>query len=250
MKITGKIIDGLIARDENTLISFYKEYATPLANYIFNYVSNKQEAIDLAYDLLVDLPDLVNKFYHSIESERGFTRWLYIVARNRAVNYAIKNSKVEYVESLEENDAFSFVEEVVRFQIEDLQMIMKKELYQVLVLRYLYGGEKGFVRWLYRVARNKTINYLKHNSKMEVFDPSEVPHIPSFTDENIIFEIEDLQNVMPLELYSVLYLKYVYDYRVSEIQKALNLTENQVKKRLVKAREIARVFIEKIYKLK
>ncbi len=175
MRITGKIIDGLIERDETVLINFYKEYATPLANYIYRFVNNKQAAIDLAYDLLVDLPDLVNKFYHSIESERGFTRWLYIVARNRAVNYAIKNSKVEYVESLEENDAYSFVEEVVKFQIEDLEKLMKKELYQILVLRYKKG------------------------------------------------------------------------YKISEVASCMNLTINQVKKRIMKAHRIARKYIKSIY---
>ncbi len=178
MKITKNIIKGLRNRDEQTLVTFYREYSTQLSAYIYNFTKDPQVAMDLAFDLLMEIPDLVDKYYVSLEDE------------------------------------------------------------------------KGFVRWLYRVARNRTINYLKHNSKMEMFDPSEVPYIPTFTDENIIFEIEDLQNVMPLELYSVLYLKYVYDYRVSEIQKALNLTENQVKKRLVKAREIAKDFIEKIYKLK
>ena len=139
MKITDKIIEGLIARNENVLISFYKEYATPLANYISRFVSYREEAIDLAYDLLVDLPDIVAKYYHSIEDERGFTRWLYIIAKNRAVNYAIKNSRIEYVESLEENDAYTFIEEVVQFRIEDLRKIMKKELYQMMYLRYKKG---------------------------------------------------------------------------------------------------------------
>ncbi len=176
MKITGKIIEGLIARDETILINIYKEYATPLANYIYRFVTYKEEAIDLAYDLLVDLPDIVGKYYHSIEDERGFTRWLYIVAKNRAVNYAIKNNKVEYIESLEENDAFSFVEEVVKFQIEDLEKIMQKELYQMMFLRYKK------------------------------------------------------------------------DYRENEIAACMNLTINQVKKRMVKAHKAAREYIKNLYK--
>jgi len=176
MKITSKIIEDLIARDETVLISFYKEYATPLANYISRFVSYKEEAIDLAYDLLVDLPDIVNKYYHSIEGERGFTRWLYIVAKNRAVNYAIKNNRMEYVESLEENDIFSFVEEIVEFQIEDLEKVMKKELYQMLFLRYKK------------------------------------------------------------------------DYKLCEVARAMNLTTNQAKKRMVKAHKIARQYIMTLYK--
>lgn len=175
MKITDKIIDGLIARNETVLIDFYTEYANPLANYISRFVSTKNEAIDLAYDLLLDLPELVNKYYHSIEGERGFTRWLYIVAKNRAVNYAIKNNRVEYVESLEENDDFTFVEEAVNFQLEDLKKVMKQELYQILFLRYKK------------------------------------------------------------------------DYKISEVASCMNLTINQVKKRIMKAHSIARKYIIEIY---
>jgi len=178
VKITKSIIKGLRDRDEQTLVAFYQEYSSQLSAYIYNYVRDSQVAMDLTFDLLMELPDIVDKFYVSLEDE------------------------------------------------------------------------KGFVRWLYRITRNKTINYLKHNSKVETFDPLDVPYIPSFTDENIIFEIEDLQNVMPMELYAVLYLKYVHDYKISEIETALNLTNNQVKKRLVRARKIAKKFIEEIYKLK
>lgn len=178
MKITESIIKGLRDRDEQILVAFYQEYSNQLSAYIYNFVKDSQVAMDLAFDLLMELPDIVDKYYVS------------------------------------------------------------------------YDDEKGFVRWLYCVARNKTINYMKHNNKIEIVDPIDVPNVPSFADESIIFEIEDLQNVMPQELYTVLYLKYVHDYRISEIEKILNLTKNQVKKRLVKARNIAKNFIEEIYKVK
>lgn len=176
MRITKKIISSLINRDDKVLVDFYLEYANPLVSYVSRFVKDKEIASNLVMDLLLDLPELVKNYYNGLEEERGFVRWLYVVARNRPVNYYNKHSRIDYVEDLDE---------------------------------YVVGC--------------------------------------SFIDDLIKFKIEDLEEYLGDELYQIIYLKFKYDYKIDELAKALNLTENQVKKRTHKAYVIIKRVLEEVY---
>jgi len=176
MKITRKIISNIIDRDDKTLEQFYLEYANPLVSYVSKFVKDRTSASDLVMDFLSDLPQLVEKYYNGFEDERGFVRWLYIVARNRAINHNKKYFREDYVEEIDEyTESNSFVEDLIKFKIEDLEEYLDKELYDII------------------------------------------------------------------------YLKFKMDFKIDEIAKALNLTENQVKKRTHKAYVIIKKVLEEVY---
>ena len=176
MKITKEIISNLINRDDKTLEQFYLEYANPLVSYVNRFVKNIDASSELVMDLLVDLPGIVEKYYNSFEEERGFVRWLYILARNRAINYNKKNFREDFVEEIDDyTESTSFVDDLIEFKIEDLE---------------------------------------------------------EYLDE---------------EQYKIIYLKFKLDYKIDEIAKTLNLTENQVKKRTHKAYMILKKVLEEVY---
>jgi RNA polymerase sigma-70 factor (ECF subfamily) len=107
--------------------------------------------------------------------------------------------------------------------------------------------------WLYKVAKNKTIDYLRHKKHVQVYE-SDVSHLlksewtlsSSVSNMFLDSEIQDNQLRMifaachpslPKESQIALTLKTLCGFSIKEISKALLTTEANINKRLFRAKE-------------
>lgn len=161
MKIDYKTINGLVNHDPETITKFYLEYANVLASYINKFVNDKNDAADIAYNLLVDLPDLINKYYKSLDDESGLIKWMYTIAKHRAINFIKKSSKIDLVESIDVYSDCSFIDELISFKIENLQKVMSTDLYNVLYLRYKMEYRVGEIAGILHISNSQVSKKLK-----------------------------------------------------------------------------------------
>ncbi|MBM7644492.1 RNA polymerase sigma-70 factor (ECF subfamily) [Scopulibacillus daqui] len=119
-----------------------------------------------------------------------------------------------------------------------------------------FKSDKTFSTWLYRIATNLSIDYLRKKRPSTYLD-ADIPgtegftmymHVPS--DERLpedrLIENEKQKiihyeiNQLPPKYRSVIVLKYLQDLSLKEISNILNLPETTVKTRVHRAREALR----------
>lgn len=107
---------------------------------------------------------------------------------------------------------------------------------------YSFNANKCFSTWLYTIAKNSDLNYIKANKKYEFIDVEE--KVSDFDNpEAVCISNEDskkLANAIDKlsEKYKVLiYLKYINNLSYEEISKELNISKSIVESRLYTARQ-------------
>ena len=92
--------------------------------------------------------------------------------------------------------------------------------------------------WLIKVTINKSIDFIKHKSKINVVISNDyINDLPDTSDADI--KNEDLivyVNMLDYKYRTVIILFYYDNYSINEISKVLNISENSVKVRLNRAR--------------
>ena len=92
-----------------------------------------------------------------------------------------------------------------------------------------------FKAWAYRIATNKSIDWLKNKSKDQHINPDSIE--VDCHQENDDLRIKELVQGLKNNSRVVLSLYYFEQLSVSEISIALNISQGTVKSRLFKARE-------------
>lgn len=144
MKINKNTIKLLVDRDYRTFSAFYHEYANRIAFWIYRIIGSKEDAEDLAMDIITDLPDLLKKT--NIDNEKAFKSWLYLVIKSRALNF-IKRRKIIKEVSLNENIIDSNLIDSIEinpilgktssnFHLSDLKKVLNEDEYKIIYCKF------------------------------------------------------------------------------------------------------------------
>ena len=104
-----------------------------------------------------------------------------------------------------------------------------------------YRGDAAFGTWLYRVAANAALSHLKRRGReAEPVDPHDLAateRAAAGPSEDAPAEaIEEAVARLPIPMRTVVVMKDVYGFSISEIAKQVGATEGAVKVRLFRAR--------------
>ena len=123
------------------------------------------------------------------------------------------------------------------------------DIVQDTFMKYLSSNEKfeddvNEKYFLIRVSINLCINLLKSKWKKDVIKDDSFFDNQKDSDNNSNIDYFNLIYNLPLNYKSVMVLYYYEDFSVSEIAKALNISSNNVKKRLERGRKMIKDKIE------
>lgn len=140
---------------------------------------------------------------------------------------------------------FKFVYNMVRNReaAEDITQEVFITIYNKL---YLYNKIYKFSNWIFQVARNKSIDYIRKYKRVYESSIEEYANLSSYNNEiedsamyeELISTIVKYINTLSQEDKQILYLRYNNEEMTfRDISEVLNLTESTVKRRYYKIRE-------------
>ncbi len=99
------------------------------------------------------------------------------------------------------------------------------------------GKQASFRTWLYRIATNKTIDYLRRctSERKHILDMEEIviPDEAEFTQQieikELLSRLQDYINSLEMELQQIFRLKFFGEYTFTQIAALLSLSESTVK---------------------
>jgi RNA polymerase sigma-70 factor (ECF subfamily) len=104
-----------------------------------------------------------------------------------------------------------------------------------------FRGDANFSTWLYRVAANAALTYVKRRARAGVpMDPLDVPEVPAPDGAEERADAELLERalaILPPSQRAVVVLKDIYGWTCEEIGRQMGTTEGAVKVRLFRARQ-------------
>lgn len=143
------------------------------------------------------------------------------------------------------NSVVSYIDMFVQdYQIsEDITLDMFSKLPQFI---HQYDPKKSkFTTWLYRVARNRALSYIRSRQAKRELQLDEAIDINkgSYTIKYDNFQVEELAEILTDLEYKVVVLIFVYEYDLNEIARNFNVTRAKIKS----VRRTAFVKIKKYY---
>ena len=113
-----------------------------------------------------------------------------------------------------------------------------------------YDPSHQFFSWIYRIAVNESLNFAKHQKRMEEYE-SGVTDVQHRTPEEdyrrgeLSDYIGDAISRLKLDYRLVLVLKHYHDFTYLEMSEVLQIPEKTVKSRLFTARQRLKEILEK-----
>ncbi len=101
-----------------------------------------------------------------------------------------------------------------------------------------------FRRWAFRIATNKSVDWVRSRRRKMLPLAEETPERPSQDSEDSSERIRAAMAMLPAEKRAILALKYMEDFGVREIAQILKIPEGTAKSRLFSARESLRQILE------
>ncbi|MBO5421579.1 MAG: sigma-70 family RNA polymerase sigma factor [Clostridia bacterium] len=125
---------------------------------------------------------------------------------------------------------------------EDAQDAVQETFLKYITKAPEFNSEEHRKAWLIRVATNISKNMLLFRRKRETVDLSDIENIGINEDD---FETFELIMNLPTKYKLVMILYYVEGYLSKEIAEIIGISEDAVRKRLQKGRELLKKEIEK-----
>jgi RNA polymerase sigma-70 factor, ECF subfamily len=111
-----------------------------------------------------------------------------------------------------------------------------------------YNPKYRFFSWLYRIAMNESLNFLRQRKPFERME--EVKESEALVEEiessELVKQVDDALMELNVEQRAVVVLKHLEGFSYVEIGQILSISEKKVKSRLFSARQVLRdVFVKK-----
>lgn len=142
----------------------------------------------------------------------------------------------------------SFVDNI--YTAEDL---MEDTFFKVATKKPRFSGKSSFKTWLYAIARNMTLDYLRKNKKLANIP---IEDLNNYIAEEMDVEKEYLINEQKIllhqtmrelksEYFQVLYLVYFEDFTNEEIAKIMKKNKRQIENLIYRAKNTLKSELEK-----
>lgn len=110
------------------------------------------------------------------------------------------------------------------------------------------GKQASFRTWLYRIATNKAIDYLRKNTKARKLvldiDDIDIPDETEFTrqidNKALLSQLQDYVNSLDMDLQQIFRLKFFGDHTFTQIAALLSLPESTVKSKYYRLMKMVR----------
>ena len=150
------------------------------------------------------------------------------------------------------NGLILFINGIVKDQ-SAAEDILEDTFVKLAVRKYEYNGKASFKTWLYTIARNSAINYLKRNRNrisdqpveeyIMLSDGTDVEKEFLRTEQNT--ELRRAMEKLKPDYYQVLYLAYFEDMDIENTAKIMGRTKRQISNLLYNAKSSLRSVMEK-----
>ncbi len=96
-----QLVNNYLKGDEKSLEVIIKNYLKPIYNFIYHFINGRPETEDITQEVFVKVWRHLKKF----NPEKSFKTWLYIIARNTAIDFLKKKKHLNFsdLETKEEN---------------------------------------------------------------------------------------------------------------------------------------------------
>lgn len=136
----------------------------------------------------------------------------------------------------------AYIAKLAYYHPQNVEDIASNTFIKVYINLAKYNPSLKLSSWIYRIAHNEAINYLKKNQKHLSYDPD--------TYENAVFsrvdfdtprkeDIESILSRLNTSDRNLLVLFYLEELSIREIAEIMKTTENSIKSRLSQARKKA-----------
>lgn len=136
------------------------------------------------------------------------------------------------------------------FTAEDL---MEETFYKLAVKKPRFSGRSSFKTWLYAIARNVTVDYLRKNSKLlsnpiedfsnYIIEEGNVEREYLIKEQKIL--LHRVMRELKPEYFQVLYLVYFEDFTNEEIAKIMKKNRRQIENLIYRAKNTLKSELEK-----
>jgi RNA polymerase sigma-70 factor, ECF subfamily len=143
-----------------------------------------------------------------------------------------------------ENIIFKFIYNMIRDR-EAAEDITQETFITVYDKLYLYKKEFKFINWVYQIAKNKTIDYVRKYRKVyevNIEDTNEIISNEISPDDYTIYndtkeKIEKFISSLEETDRQIIVLKYSQDLTFLDVSRIMNLSESTVKRKFYRLRE-------------
>ncbi len=132
---------------------------------------------------------------------------------------------------------------------EDSIDIMQNAYVALLESNKKFESNEHIKYFLIRVTINESINFVKSYSYKKVIKNNDyIINIPTKNKEELPYDLSKIVDTLPEKYKTIIILHYYDDMKIKDISNILKISESAVKKRLERARNLIKEFIERNYK--
>lgn len=153
----------------------------------------------------------------------------------RLVREGRREQAFEMIVAAYEQKAFRLVYSIVR-QVAPAEDITQDAFLKVWLALDAYDGRASVGTWVYAIARNTALNYLRSQSYRQTA-PLDSVREPAADAANESTDVRQLVSQLPEEQREVIELFYLQEQSVSDVSEMLDLPEGTVKSHLYRARK-------------
>lgn len=138
---------------------------------------------------------------------------------------------------------FAYLLRLLNFHREDAEDVLSNTFLKVYINLASYNPKMKFSSWLYRIAHNEAVNYIRKKSKHFTTDIEKVElGVEIDFDKPNKSDIEKVLSRLKEEERNILILFYIEERSIREIGDILKISDGNVKVRLNRARNKAKEF--------